>query len=174
MEMLTTLLRGGAESTAAVLHGIEDIRLESRPVAAPGPGQALIRVHSVGICGSDMHYFRRARVLLRARLLRQPLRGRVPLHVRSHAQIKGQKMTLPTTEGFQGVMGHEASGTVEAVGEGVTTLKARACLCPNTLLAQAAGAAPCRRTARLCGCKTIRTARASAHARAVARPRDAT
>ena len=44
---------------------------------------------------------------------------------RSHAQIKGQKMALPTAEGFQGVMGHEASGTVEAVGEGVSTLKAR-------------------------------------------------
>jgi len=27
-----------SDSTAAVLHGIEDIRLESRPVAAPGPG----------------------------------------------------------------------------------------------------------------------------------------
>ncbi len=39
--------------------------------------------------------------------------------------IKGQKMTLPTSEGFQGVMGHEASGTVEALGEGVTHLKAR-------------------------------------------------
>ena len=47
-----------SDSSAAVLHGIEDIRLETRPVAAPAPGQALIRVHSVGICGSDMHYFR--------------------------------------------------------------------------------------------------------------------
>jgi D-arabinose 1-dehydrogenase-like Zn-dependent alcohol dehydrogenase len=48
-----------AHSSAAVLHGVEDIRLEARPVAAPAAGQALIRVHSVGICGSDMHYFRR-------------------------------------------------------------------------------------------------------------------
>jgi threonine dehydrogenase-like Zn-dependent dehydrogenase len=101
MDLLGALLRGGGhDSTAAVLHGVEDLRLEARPVGAPGVGQALIRVHSVGICGSDMHYF-------------------------LHAQIKGQKMTLPTTEGFQGVMGHEASGTVEAVGEGVTHLKAR-------------------------------------------------
>ena len=74
--------------------------------------------------------------------------------MRSHAQIKGQKMALPTTEGFQGVMGHEASGTVEAVGEGVTTLKARACLCPNTCRRELPRAAPCRRTARLRGCKT--------------------
>jgi threonine dehydrogenase-like Zn-dependent dehydrogenase len=44
-------------SSAAVLHGVEDIRMESRPVGAPAAGQALIRVHSVGICGSDMHYF---------------------------------------------------------------------------------------------------------------------
>ena len=100
MDLLGSLLRGGGhDSTAAVLHGVEDLRLEARPVGAPGTGQALIRVHSVGICGSDLHYF-------------------------SHAQIKGQKMSLPTSEGFQGVMGHEASGVVEAVGEGVTTLKA--------------------------------------------------
>jgi threonine dehydrogenase-like Zn-dependent dehydrogenase len=50
----------GGASTAAVLHGVEDIRMEARPVAAPAAGQALIRVHSVGICGSDMHYWRRA------------------------------------------------------------------------------------------------------------------
>lgn len=87
------------DSTAAVLHGVEDLRLEARPVGAPGAGQVLIAVHSVGICGSDLHYW-------------------------SHAQIKGQKMTLPTSEGFQGVMGHEASGTVEAVGAGVSALKA--------------------------------------------------
>ena len=36
-------------------------------------------------------------------------------------------MALPTSEGFQGVMGHEASGVVEALGEGVTHLKARQC-----------------------------------------------
>ena len=60
MDLLGALLRGGSESTAAVLHGVEDLRLEVRPVGAPGAGQVLIRVHSVGICGSDLHYFRRA------------------------------------------------------------------------------------------------------------------
>ena len=44
-------------STAAVLHGVQDLRLESRPVGTPAAGQALIRVHAVGICGSDLHYF---------------------------------------------------------------------------------------------------------------------
>ncbi len=58
----------GGASTAAVLHGVEDVRMESRPVAAPAAGQALIRVHSVGICGSDMHYWRRASGQLQCQL----------------------------------------------------------------------------------------------------------
>ena len=42
----------------AVLVGVEKIVLESRVLAAPGPGQARVRIHSVGICGSDLHYFK--------------------------------------------------------------------------------------------------------------------
>ena len=86
-----------ADSIAAVLHGIEDLRLLPRPVEAPGYGQVRLRVAAVGICGSDLHYW-------------------------SHAQIKVQTMQLPTSEGFQGVMGHEASGVVESTGPGVTSL----------------------------------------------------
>ena len=68
MELLQSMLRGGAhESQAAVLHGIEDIRLESRPVPPPQPGHVLLRVHSVGICGSDLHYFRRGADCVSAR-----------------------------------------------------------------------------------------------------------
>ena len=56
---------------------------------APGPGEALVRMRSVGVCGSDLHFFR----------------GEFPL-----------------PPGF--IMGHECAGTVEAVGEGVTNVKA--------------------------------------------------
>ena len=40
-------------------------------------------------------------------------------------KIKGQTIPFPSTDGFMGVMGHECSGTVEAVGPGVTNVKVR-------------------------------------------------
>jgi L-iditol 2-dehydrogenase len=39
------------------LYGIGDIRLAEEPVPAPGPGQSLIKVTAVGICGSDLHWY---------------------------------------------------------------------------------------------------------------------
>ncbi|MFD6276359.1 alcohol dehydrogenase catalytic domain-containing protein [Streptomyces sp. NPDC060209] len=46
---------------ALVLHGTKDLRLEQRPVPAPGPGEVLIEVGSVGVCGSDKHFFAEGR-----------------------------------------------------------------------------------------------------------------
>ncbi|VDN30588.1 unnamed protein product [Gongylonema pulchrum] len=40
-----------------VLHGPNDMRLEERPVPKPSRNQLLIQVHTVGICGSDVHYW---------------------------------------------------------------------------------------------------------------------
>ncbi len=42
---------------AARLHGARDLRLgeEADPIA--GPGESLVRVDAVGICGSDLHWF---------------------------------------------------------------------------------------------------------------------
>jgi 2-desacetyl-2-hydroxyethyl bacteriochlorophyllide A dehydrogenase len=71
---------------AARYYGIGDIRIENLPKPVCGPGQALIKVAYAGICGSDLHIFR-----------------------------KGMFVTsIPET------MGHEFSGVVEQVGEGVT------------------------------------------------------
>ena len=39
---------------AAVYYGKQDVRLESVPVPAIGPGEVLIRVHTCGICGTDL------------------------------------------------------------------------------------------------------------------------
>ena len=47
---------------AARLHGIRDIRLEQLPRPTPGPGQNLLRVACVGICGSDVHYYLEGRI----------------------------------------------------------------------------------------------------------------
>jgi L-iditol 2-dehydrogenase len=41
----------------ARLHGVGDIRIEDEPVPEPGPGEALVRVTAVGICGSDLHWW---------------------------------------------------------------------------------------------------------------------
>jgi L-iditol 2-dehydrogenase len=39
------------------LHGIGDLRLAEEPDPVPGPGEALVRVTAVGICGSDLHWY---------------------------------------------------------------------------------------------------------------------
>jgi L-iditol 2-dehydrogenase len=39
---------------AAVYRGVDDVRLETVPVPAIGPGELLVRVHTCGICGTDL------------------------------------------------------------------------------------------------------------------------
>ena len=71
------------------------------PMAVP-PGHVKIAVHTVGICGSDVHYY-------------------------THGRIGDFVVKEPM------VLGHEAAGTVTAVGEGVETLKVgdRVCMEPG-------------------------------------------
>lgn len=47
---------------AAVLVEPGRIDLQDRTVPAPGPGDVLIRVTTVGVCGSDAHYYREGRI----------------------------------------------------------------------------------------------------------------
>jgi len=39
---------------AAVYHGRDDVRLETVPVPKIGPGELLVRIHTCGICGTDL------------------------------------------------------------------------------------------------------------------------
>jgi L-iditol 2-dehydrogenase len=39
---------------AAVYRGVKDVRVETVPVPAIGPGEILIQVHTCGICGTDL------------------------------------------------------------------------------------------------------------------------
>jgi L-iditol 2-dehydrogenase len=39
---------------AAVYRGVNDVRVETVPVPEIGPGEVLIRVHSCGVCGTDL------------------------------------------------------------------------------------------------------------------------
>jgi L-iditol 2-dehydrogenase len=47
---------------AAVLLEPGRLETQERPIPAPEPGDVLIRVSSVGVCGSDIHYYRHGRV----------------------------------------------------------------------------------------------------------------
>ena len=42
---------------AARLHAVGDLRLTDEPVPDPGPGENLVQVTAVGICGSDLHWW---------------------------------------------------------------------------------------------------------------------
>ena len=39
------------------LHGVGDIRIADEDQPTPGPGESLVRVTAVGLCGSDLHWF---------------------------------------------------------------------------------------------------------------------
>jgi L-iditol 2-dehydrogenase len=41
----------------ARLHGPRDVRVHEEERPRPGPGQVLVRVEAVGLCGSDLHWF---------------------------------------------------------------------------------------------------------------------
>jgi L-iditol 2-dehydrogenase len=47
---------------AAVLRGPGDVVIEERPVPRPGPAEVVVRVRSVGVCGSDTHYYDHGRI----------------------------------------------------------------------------------------------------------------
>lgn len=40
-----------------VAHAAKDLRIETRDIPSPGPGQVLIKMAAGGICGSDLHYY---------------------------------------------------------------------------------------------------------------------
>ena len=50
------------EMQAAVLYGIHDIRMAKLPKPVPGAGEVLLKVASVGVCGSDVHYYNEGRI----------------------------------------------------------------------------------------------------------------
>ena len=59
-----TATMGPAPSTmrASVMTGVRTLRIEDRPVPAPGAHQVLVEVAAVGVCGSDVHYYQHGRI----------------------------------------------------------------------------------------------------------------
>ena len=50
------------QNYAAVLHGVNDMRFEEFPLASTlKEGSVRIEIKAVGICGSDVHYWKRVR-----------------------------------------------------------------------------------------------------------------
>jgi len=47
---------------AAVLHAAGDLRIEPRPMPSPGPREVLVEIATVGVCGSDVHYYEAGRI----------------------------------------------------------------------------------------------------------------
>ena len=72
---------------AAVYRGVNDVRLETVPVPQIGPGEMLVRVHSCGVCGTDLK----------------------KISTGSHSAPR--------------IFGHETSGVVAAIGDGVREYK---------------------------------------------------
>lgn len=81
---------------AAVYHGREDIRFEQVPVPRPAPGELLLEVGAAGVCGSDVGEW-------------------------AHGPQQHWFDAPHPVTGHQGpiIPGHEFSGTVVDVGEGV-------------------------------------------------------
>lgn len=46
----------------SVLRGAHDVTVEERPDPVPAPHEVLVRIASVGVCGSDVHYYEHGRI----------------------------------------------------------------------------------------------------------------
>lgn len=46
----------------AVMEGIKKISIQEREIPKPKEDEVLIRIKSVGICGSDIHYYKEGRI----------------------------------------------------------------------------------------------------------------
>lgn len=106
---------------AAVLAGLKRIELKDVPVPEPGPGEVLLELEAVGICGSDLHYWRCGRIA--DQVVKFPLRlGHEPA---------GRVVALG--KGAKGV----AEGQRVAIEPGISCGACRECqmgranLCPN-------------------------------------------
>ncbi|MGZ8704054.1 MAG: zinc-dependent alcohol dehydrogenase [Aeromicrobium sp.] len=83
------------------LHGAGDLRLEDEPPPVPGPGDAVVRVTAVGICGSDLHWYDEA-AIGGAMLTRPLVLGHEAAGVIADGPRAGQRVALdpqvPCTE----------------------------------------------------------------------------
>ena len=83
----------GAMMKAAVLHGVNDVRVQEMPrPELVAPDYCVVKIDACGICGSDVHFFR-------------------------HMKIGHFVVESPL------ILGHESAGTIVEVGAEVKSLK---------------------------------------------------
>ncbi len=75
------------------LHATGDIRLHTEPDPTPGPGEVLLRVTAVGVCGSDLHWFTEAGIG-DARLDRPLVLGHEFAGVIESGERRGQRVAV--------------------------------------------------------------------------------
>ena len=78
------------------LHAPGDLRLHEEPLPQPGPGEALVRVKSVGICGSDLHWFSEA-AIGDAKLEQPLILGHEFTGIVATGQNKGKRVAVDPT-----------------------------------------------------------------------------
>jgi len=57
-----TAFDASSANLVAALHGPHDVRLETRALPQLGERDVLVEVRSVGVCGSDVHYYEHGRI----------------------------------------------------------------------------------------------------------------
>jgi L-iditol 2-dehydrogenase len=51
-----------ATMQVSVLRGVGQVAVEERPIPEPAADEVLVEIGSVGVCGSDVHYFEHGRI----------------------------------------------------------------------------------------------------------------
>jgi L-iditol 2-dehydrogenase len=104
-----------------VLYGPGDLRVEDRDVPQPGPGEVLVEVRAIGICGSDVHYYEH---------------GRIGPYVVTHPMVIGHESAGRVTHVGPGVA-QDGVGEIVALEPGVPCGRCLQCragrynLCPD-------------------------------------------
>jgi (R,R)-butanediol dehydrogenase / meso-butanediol dehydrogenase / diacetyl reductase len=117
---------------AARFHAREDVRVEDVPEPSAGPGQVKVRNAFSGICGSDLHVYFSPELLGYGRGP-HPLTGSTPPQI----------------------LGHEFSGTVTQLGEGVHPGRVRVGDRVAVYPAYSCGQCPACRSGQVNACRII-------------------
>jgi len=59
---MTAAVASPSANLVAALYGVRDVRLETRGLPPLGERDVLVQVRSVGVCGSDVHYYEHGRI----------------------------------------------------------------------------------------------------------------